>query len=157
MPKVGPMVTAQRSMTQMRQALSTAMEGWKRPGARIPENVQKAGEALLKKIDDLYPNFGTPPSEQPGLGDAGPPIVERPTPYSQRLTQLYGAIANVSTAPTAWQNEQVTLLTAKADELVPAVRALSDELGALNKLMNEAGVPHIMVAPGGGRPGGRQP
>jgi photosystem II stability/assembly factor-like uncharacterized protein len=157
MPKLGPMVTAQRSIQQMRQSLSTAMEGWKRPNARIPENVQKAGEALLKKIDDLYPNFGTPPSEARGLGDAGPPLVDRPTPYSQRMTQLFAAISNMSAAPTAWQNEQVTLLTAKADELVPQVRALSDELAALNKLMNEAGVPHISVGPGGGRPGGRQP
>jgi hypothetical protein len=119
--------------------------------------VQKAGEALLKKIDDLYPNFGTPPSEQRGLGDAGPPLVQRPTPYSQRLTQLYAAIVNMSAAPTAWQNEQVALLTAKADELAPQVRALAEELGALNKLMNEAGVPHISLAPAGGRPGGRQP
>jgi hypothetical protein len=157
MPKLGPMVAAQRSIQQMRQSLSSAMEGWKRPGARVPEHVQKAGEALLKRIDDLYPNFGTPPSEQRGLGDAGPPLVERQTPYAQRMTQLYGAIVNMSAAPTAWQNDQVALLTAKADELVPQVRALGEELAALNTLMNEAGVPHISVGPGGGRPGGRQP
>ncbi len=156
LPKLEPMVTAQRTIQQMRQALSSAIDGWKRPGAGVPENVQKAGEALLKKIDDLYPNFGTPPSEARGLGDAGPPLVVRPTPYSQRLTQLYSAIANMSAAPTAWQREQVTLLTAKADELVPQVRALSDDLAALNKLMNAAGVPHVMIAPGPAR-GGPQP
>jgi hypothetical protein len=152
MPRIGPMVTAQRTIQQMRQTLSSAMEGWKRPAARVPENVQQAGEALLKKIDDLYPNFGTPPSEARGLGDAGPPLVQRPTPYSQRLTQLYSSIVNVSTAPTAWQTEQIALLVAKADELVPQVRALGDDLAALNRLMNEAGVPHISVGPAGGRP-----
>ncbi|MCL4813882.1 MAG: hypothetical protein KJ061_15435 [Vicinamibacteraceae bacterium] len=156
MPRLGPLVTAQRTIQQMRTSLASAMEGWKRPDAKVPEQVRKAAEGLLAKIDALYPNFGTPPSEQRGLGDAGPPIVARPTPYPQRLMQLYGAIANWSAAPTAWQKEQVTLLTAKATELVSAVDGLSRELDALNTLMNEAGVPHIVVAPAGARPGGRR-
>lgn len=157
MPKLAPMVMAQRTIQQMRQVLGSEVERWKRPGARVPDNVRQAGDALLGKVDALYPNFGTPPAEQRGLGDAGPPLVARPTPYSQRLLQLYAAIGNMSAAPTAWQLEQVDLLTAKADELSAAVRALADELETLNTLMNQAGLPHIVVSPAGGRPNERQP
>lgn len=157
MPKLAPMVMAQRTIQQMRQVLGSEVERWKRPGARVPDNVRQAGDALLGKVDALYPNFGTPPAEQRGLGDAGPPLVARPTPYSQRLLQLYAAIGNMSAAPTAWQLEQVDLLTAKADELSAAVRALADELETLNTLMNQVGLPHIVVSPAGGRPNERQP
>lgn len=156
-PHVGAMVVAQRTVQQMHQAVNAAVEGWKRPGSRVPDNVRQAGEALLKKLVDIYPNFGTPPDEQRPLGDAGPPLVVRPTPYSQRLLQLYGAISNYSAAPTAWQQEQVQLLTAKAKELVDAVRALEKDLEALNGLMNQANLPHIVPGGPGGRGGSRQP
>jgi photosystem II stability/assembly factor-like uncharacterized protein len=157
-PKLRAVVLAQRTIQPMRTAVNNQLEGWKRPNAtKPPENVLKAAEALLANIDAAYPNFGTPPSEQAGLGDAGPPLVERPTPYPQRMTQLYAAIANQSAAPTAWQTQQVELLTGRADEVAGSVTKLSEELAALNKLMNEAGVPHITVPAGGGGRGGGRP
>jgi hypothetical protein len=159
-PKLRAVVMAQRAIQPMRTAVANEVEAWKRPGPnKPPENVIKAGEALLANIDAVYPNFGTPPSEAPGLGDAGPPLVERPPAYPQRMLQLYAAIANYSGPPTAWQKEQVDLLTGpKADEIAGSVKKLQEELAALNKMMNDAGVPHIAVqAPGGGRGAGRPP
>ena len=155
MPKAGPLVTAQRTITELRTTVASRLEAWKRPGpGRPPENVQKAGEALLQKIDAIYASFATPPSEALGLGDAGPPLVERPTPYPNRMLMLYGQVANYSGPPTAWQREEATLLAAKADELVAAVQGLvQTDLAALNRLMNESGVPHISPPViGGGRP-----
>lgn len=146
MPKLGAMAITARSLPQARTQLNTAVEAWKKPGSRIPEAVKTAGEALLKKIDAIYPNFGTPPSEERGLGDAGPALVERPAPITSRFQMLYGVIANQSEAPTAWQKAQVDLLLPKVDEAVAAVRKLlMEDLPALNKLMNEAGVPHIQL------------
>jgi hypothetical protein len=158
-PKLRAVVMAQRTIQPMRTAVANQIEAWKRPGAsRPPEHVQKAAEALLAGIDAAYPDFGTPPAEQRGLGDAGPPLVERPAPYPQRMLQLYAAIANQSAAPTAWQKAQVDLLAGpKADQIAGGVKKLSEELAALNKLMNEAGVPHIVVQTGGGRGGGPRP
>jgi hypothetical protein len=154
MPKAGPLVTAQRTITELRSTVASRLDAWKQAGAgRPPESVQKAGQALLDKTDALYPNFGTPPSEAPALGDAGPPIVERPAPYPNRMLMLYGQVANYSAPPTAWQREQAALLAAKADELVAAVQALVEsDLAALNRLMNDSGVPHISPPSAGGRP-----
>ena len=158
-PKLRAVVLAQRSIQPMRTAVANQVEAWKRPNATKPqENVLKAAETLLADIDVAYPNFGTPPAEQPGLGDAGPPLVERPAAYPQRMLQLYAAIANQSAAPTAWQQAQVDVLAgARADEIAGSVKALSDGLAALNKLMNDAGVPHIVVPSGGGGRAGQRP
>jgi hypothetical protein len=154
MPLAGPVITAQRTIVAMRASLVAEMDAWRRPGAaQVPENVRKAAEALLAKIDDVYPNFATLPSEQAGLGDAGPPLVERAPAVSMRLLQLYGSIANTSLPPTSTQLRDIDTLSARANDLVARVRTLVDtDLAALNKLMNEAGVPHIARPnTGGGR------
>jgi hypothetical protein len=155
MPKLAPAVQAQRTITALRASLVSEMDGWKKPGAaKVPENVTAAADALLKKIDELYPNFGTPPSEQRGLGDAGPPLVDRPAPVQQRMMQLYGQLANYSAAPTTTQLEQIRVLSSRSDELAAAVRSLVEtDLTALNKTMNEAGIAHIPTPASGGRTG----
>jgi photosystem II stability/assembly factor-like uncharacterized protein len=158
MPKMRPVILAQRTIQPMRTAVANQIEAWKRPGAAAPPgHVTQAAETLLANIDAAYPNFGTPPSEALGLGDAGPPMVERPAPYPQRMQQLFAAISNQSAAPTAWQVQQVELVTGKADEVAGSVKKLQDELAALNTLMNEAGVPHITVPQGGGGRGSGRP
>ena len=156
LPLAGPITSAQRTVTTLRSTLASQTETWRRPGGtRVPENVQKAAAALLAKVDEIYPNFGTPPSEERGLGDAGPPLVDRGPTVPMRVLQLYGQIANTSLPPTAWQLEQIPILAVKVTDLSTRVRALVDQdLAALNKLMNEAGVPHIALPAG---PGGRRP
>lgn len=149
LPLAGPTVTAQRTITALRSTLAGQIEAWKRPGApRVPETVTKMAADLLAKIDEVYPNYGTPPSEERGLGDAGPPLVDRGPTLVQRLLGLYNQIANYSAPPTPWQLEQIDILTKRATEVNGRVRQLVDtDLAALNKAMNEAGIPHISVRP----------
>jgi len=163
-PLVGQATTSQRSITGLRTALNTVVEGWKRPGPGKPsENVQKAAEDLLKKATEVCKKLaaGAQCGERgEALGNAGPPLVQTATPVPQRLQQLMGGIENFMSAPTATQLEQMKIVMALANDAVPAARKLTTEdLPALNKMMNEAGVPHIVVptAGGGGRPGGPPP
>jgi len=160
--ELAPIVTmgvmAQRSITQLRQNLNTAMEGWKRPGGtRVPENIQKAAEEFLKKIDELYPTFAQIPQPTQQLGAAGPPVVERPTPITQRLTQIAGAIEAVTQAPSARQLEDIATYGAIIREKAPLVQKLiSEDLANLNKLMREANIPYINPPAGAGPSGGRR-
>jgi photosystem II stability/assembly factor-like uncharacterized protein len=160
LPKLGPLAMAQRGLTQLRPLLNTQVENAKRPNSRLPEPVKKALEDLLKKVDEVYPEFGTLPAEERGMGAAGPPLVQRPPTIPARVQQLYRAVAEQNDAPTDWQKGQAAILVPKADELLGKVRGLMADLAALNKLMNESGVPHIAVEAGGpgrgGRPRGEQ-
>src|SRR5437899_3989489 len=75
------------------------MESWKKPGApKIPENIQKAAEALSKQVEEIHGRFVAPPPEF--LGNAGPPLAYTPPPFSQRVNRLMGAIEGYSAAPT---------------------------------------------------------
>ena len=75
-------------------------------------------------------------------------------PITQRITQLLTGLDNYSAPPTAWQLDQMKLLQTMLAENAAAARKLTqDELAALNKSMNEAGVAHIVIPPqraGGG-------
>jgi hypothetical protein len=161
-PIVREAVVAQRGIQQLRQNMNTALESWKRPapGAmRVPENVQKAGEELLKKIDEIYPTFGQIPTAAAQLGAAGPPAVEQPIPITTRLTQVAGAIESVTQAPSARQLEDIATYGAIIREKAPLVlKLVTEDLANLNKLMREANLPYINPPAGmGGRGGGRPP
>ena len=54
-----------------------------------------------------------------------------------------GAIEGFTAAPTPQQSEEVAVVTRLLAEAMDQVKKLEDELPKLNKLMNEAGVPHI--------------
>ncbi len=158
----GPATLGQRSVTGLRTSLNNAIEAWKRPGpGRTPENVQKAAEELLKKVDAACKVFANPNQcgDRPttALGAAGPPLVAVEPPITQRIVQLLGGLEGYTAAPTAWQLEQIRLLQGNLNEAGAVARRLvQEDLAALNKMMNEAGVPHIAV-PAGGRPGGGGP
>lgn len=159
-PLLTQAVIAQFTIVNMRTNLNTAIESWKRPGApRVPENVRKAAEDLLKKIDEAYVSWGTPPSLVSNISQAGPPLVELPTPLNQRVAQLTFAIEGTSAAPTTWEMGQIQILSQKIPEAAGVVRNLSTDLEALNKLMREANVPYIAMPniPGGGGGGGQRP
>jgi photosystem II stability/assembly factor-like uncharacterized protein len=150
---------AQFTIVNMRTNLNTAIESWRRPGSpRVPENVRKAAEDLLKKIDEAYVSWGTPPSLQSNISQAGPPLVELPAPLNQRVAQLTFAIEGTSAAPTAWELSQMQILSQKIPEAAGIVRGLSTDLEALNKMMREANIPYVAMPniPGGGG-GGRPP
>lgn len=154
---IGPMVLTQRGMQALRQALNTAVTGWKRPGGNrgVPENVVKEGEAFLKRIDEVYPVFANIPQAGGALGSAGPPLVFQRAPALNRLLQIMGAMEQFTAAPTKWQLDNIKLLIGQINEAMPKARKLlTEDLPAFNKLMNDSGVPHINVPlPGQGRPG----
>ncbi|NJM54024.1 MAG: hypothetical protein HC846_11940 [Blastocatellia bacterium] len=75
----------------------------------MPDNVRKAAEDLLKKIDEAYVSWGTPPSLVSTASQAGPPLVELPAPLNQRVAQLTFAIEGTSAAPTTWELSQVQI------------------------------------------------
>ena len=159
-------IASQRSITGLRTALNTYIEAYKRPTApKPPENVQKAAEDLLKRVDEVCLKFANPAQcgeRGPGLGNAGPPLVLRPQTVAQRVTQVLGAMEGFTAAPTTWQLDQIKILQPQLTDAAGAVRKLAQEdLPALNKLMNDAGVPHIILPgpprPSGGGPGGEEP
>lgn len=134
---------ARRSIT----GLHTALKDYKK--TKLPENIQKAAEDLLKKVDGACLKLGTPVQcgqPAPGLGWAGPPVVYTPPPVTQRITQLLGGIENYAAAPTAWQLEQIKVLQAMLSESAAAAQAITKtDLESLNKMMREANVPYIAV------------
>ena len=158
--KVQPFVTqatlAQTTIVGLRANLVAAIDGWKRPGTpQPPENVKKAADDMLKKIDGIYVNWGTPPSLVSNISSAGPPLVELPTPLNQRVAQLLGAIEGTSGAPTDWELAQIEFLSKKIPVAADEVRKLvSEDLAALNALMIEAKIPYIQAPTLGGGPGG---
>lgn len=143
---------AQASMVALRTNVNNAIEAWKRPGTpQPPENVKKAAEELLKKIDTAYVNWGTPPSLVSNISQAGPPLIELPTPLNQRVAQLIFAIEGASAAPTSWEISQIEILSNKVRPAVEEVRRLvSVDLAALNALMLEAKTPYIQPPTFGG-------
>ncbi len=162
--KLQPIVTrgqqAAQQMIALRTNVNTALEAWRRPGSNVPQNIRTAGEELLKKIDAAYVNWGTPPSLVSTISQAGPPLVELPTPLSQRAAQLLGGIESTSGAPTTWELAQIDILASRIPAAADEVRKLiTVDLAALNNMMIEAKIPHIQAPPGGGGggPGGARP
>lgn len=136
----------ERTVTGLKTSLTNALEAWKKPGApKIPEDIQKAAEALAKQVDEIHGQFVTPPEP---LGSAGPPLTYRPPPFRQRVSRLMSAIEGYTAAPTPQQTEELEVVSRLLSETMDKLKKLVDEdLVNLNKMMNEAGIPHITVAP----------
>ena len=145
----GSAAAARRTITGLRTAVNTYVESWKTTATKPPENVQKAAQDLLKKADDTCKKIATLQQcgeRALGVGNAGPPLTYTPPPISQRVTQLLGSLENFVAPPTTWQLDQIKLLDGMLKESAGATRKLvSDDLASLNKMMNESGVPHIVV------------
>jgi photosystem II stability/assembly factor-like uncharacterized protein len=145
-----------RTITGLRDALTTAREQWKQQAARpngvkIPEEIRKAAEELQKKVEAVSEKFARPPQ---ALGNAGPPLEWKPEPLPNRVQDLLQDLDGFDAAPGGQQKE----LLAELGPLVAAASAqvkqvVEEDLAALNKKMNEAGIPHIVPAPGGPRQG----
>jgi len=150
---------AQRQITGLRTAVQNALNSWRAPGMRVPDNVRQAAEDLLKKSQEVCEKLatrqqcGTAPAEQ--LGSAGPPLQPQPPTFGQRIGVVLGQLENWTAAPNSWQLGEITKISGPLRDAAAQVRKLATEdLAALNKLANEAGVPHIRVAPAAGEPGG---
>ncbi len=157
-PLVPQSTIAQFTIVNLRSNLNTAIESWKKPGSTpVPDNVKKVADDLLKKIDAIYVNWGTPPSLTSNISQAGPPLVELPTPLNQRAAQLLFEIEGASNAPTEDELAQIDLLSKKIPPAVDDVQKLvSVDLAALNTMMQEAKIPYINIPAFTGGGGGRR-
>ncbi len=141
----------------LQSALKAAMEKWKKDaekkdGTKIPEDVQKQAEALEKKVDAIAKKYQR---EKQGLGNAGPPFEWRPAPLPDQVETLMEDIDGFAAAPSVQQTEKIAELKPQvADGSIEVKRLLEQDLPALNKKMNEAGIPHIVPSPDEARKGG---
>ena len=60
---------------------------------------------------------------------------------------LLNDLDGFSAAPDGQQQEKLAELTPLVAEASASVKGVSDDLAALNKKMNDAGIPHIVPAP----------
>jgi hypothetical protein len=135
-----------KTLTGLKTSLTSALESWKKPGAaKIPENIQKAAEALSKQVAELHGKFVEP---EQVAGNAGPPLVYTPPVLPQRVGRLMGAIEGYTAAPTPQQTEELATTSKLVGEATAGVKKLVEEdLANLNKMINDAGIPHITPAP----------
>ena len=139
-----------RTIEGIKTAMTAAREQWKKdagkPNApKIPEDVQKAADELQKKVDVLAEKFVR---ERQGLGNAGPPFEWKPDPLPEQVQGLLENLDGFAAAPGGQQKEKVAELTPLVSEASAQVKKIAEEdLPALNKKMNDAGIPHIVPAP----------
>jgi len=134
----------------IKDALKSAREQWKKdagkPSAtKIPEDIQKAADELQKKVDAVAEKFIR---VREGLGNAGPPLEWKPDPLTEQVQDLLEDLDGFVAAPGGQQKDKLAELTPLASEASAQVKKIAEEdLPALNKKMNEAGIPHIVPAP----------
>jgi len=129
--------------------LTNAREQWKRDAAKkdatkIPEDIVKAADELQKKADAVAEKYMRP---RQALGNAGPPFEWKPDPLPNQVQNLLNDLDGFSAAPDGQQQEKLAELTKLVPEASAKVKGVSDDLAALNKRMNDAGIPHIVPAP----------
>jgi predicted transcriptional regulator len=139
-----------KTIVGIQTALKNAREEWKKDsaklkGVKIPDDVVKSADELQKKVDEVAAKFQR---EQQGLGNAGPPFEWKPEPLPAQVQELMGDLDDFAAAPGGQQKEKLAELTPLVSEASAQVKKIADEdLAALNKKMNEAGIPHIVPAP----------
>ncbi len=109
---------------------------------KIPEDIQKAADELQKKVDAVAEKYVR---EREGLGNAGPPFVWKPEPLPNQAQGLLRELDGFWAAPGGQQKEKLAELTPLISDASAQVKKIAEEdLPALNKKMNEAGIPHIV-------------
>ena len=141
-----------RTISGIKDALKTARDNWKKEeakadGMKIPPDVQKAAEELQKKVDAVA---GTYVRDREGLGNAGPPFEWKPDPLPNRVQELLSELDGYVAAPGGQQKDKLAELAALSAGASAQVKKIAEEdFPALNKKMNEAGIPHIVPAASG--------
>lgn len=140
----------------IKTALKNAREEWKKNAGKpnvtkVPEDILKAADELQKKVDPVAEKYVR---EREGLGNAGPPLEWKPDPLPNQVQNLLADLDGFNAAPNGQQKEKLAELTPLVNEASAAVKSISEvDLPALNKKMNDAGMPHIVPAPAPSRPG----
>jgi photosystem II stability/assembly factor-like uncharacterized protein len=141
-----------KSILALQSALKSTREQWKKEadkkdGLKIPEALQKQAEELQKKVDEVARKYKR---DREGLGNAGPPFEWRPEPLPNQVQSLMESIDDFSAPPSPQQSDKIAELKPLVGDTSAQVKKLMEEdLPALNKKMNEAGVPHIVPNPDG--------
>jgi predicted transcriptional regulator len=139
-----------KTIVGIKDGLKAAREQWKKdadkPDApKIPEEIKKAADELQKKVDAVAEKYAR---EREGLGNAGPPFEWKPEPLPQQVQGLLRDLDGFWAAPGGQQKERLAELPPLLSEASAQVKKIAEEdLPALNKKMNDAGIPHIVPAP----------
>ncbi len=127
--------------------MTAARDKWKaeagKPDAtKIPEDIQKAADDLQKKVDAVALKFVR---EKQGLGNAGPPFEWKADPLPDQTQALLENLDEFVAAPGGRQKEKLAELAPLVSDASAQVKKIVEEdLPALNKKMNDAGIPHIV-------------
>src|SRR5712691_9053660 len=139
-----------KTIEGIQTALKSAREQWKKDAGKpnttkIPDEMVKAADELQNKVDTVAEKFIR---EREGLGNAGPPFEWKPAPLPNQVQNLLDALDEFVAAPSGQQREKLAELTPLVNDAAAQVKKISEEeLPALNKKMNDAGIPHIGPAP----------
>jgi predicted transcriptional regulator len=139
-----------KTIEGIQTALKAAREQWKKDAGKpdttkIPDGIVKAADELQKKVDAAAEKFIR---ERQGLGNAGPPFEWKPDPLPNQVQNLLDDLDGFTAAPSAHQKEKLAALTPLVNEASAQVKKIAEEdLPALNKKMNDAGIPHLVPAP----------
>jgi photosystem II stability/assembly factor-like uncharacterized protein len=139
-----------KSILGVQSALKTARENWKKEAAKpnaskVPEEIVKSADELQKKVDEAASKYQR---EQQGLGNAGPPFEWKPDPLPSAVQDLMEDLDEFAAAPGGQQREKLAELAPRVSDASAQVKKIVDEdLAALNKKMNDAGIPHIVPTP----------
>ena len=108
---------------------------------KIPADIRKSADELEKKVDALAEKFIR---ERQGLGNSGPPLQWKPAPLPQQAQDLLENLDEFVALPSGQDQEKLAELAPQvADASAQVQRLIEEDLTALNKRLNEAGIPHI--------------
>ena len=143
------------TIEDIQSALTNVREQWKRDAGKpstpkVPEDVVKAADELQKKVDAVAEKYVRP---RQALGNAGPPLEWKPEPLPNQVQNLENDLDGFAAAPGGQQQEKLAELTTLVSQASAEVKGVAEtDLPALNKKMNDAGIPHIV--PSAPRPRG---
>jgi photosystem II stability/assembly factor-like uncharacterized protein len=136
-----------KAIQGLKDALNAVRGQWKADAGKpdvpkIPEEIQKAADELQKKVDKIAEKYIR---EREGLGNAGPPFEWKPDPLPEQVQRLLQDLDGFAASPGGQQKEKLAELGPLVSDASAQVKKLIDEdLPALNKKMNDAGIPHIV-------------
>jgi len=139
-----------KAIEGLKNALTAAREKWKADAnkaeaVKIPEDIRKAADELQKKVDTVAAKFVR---EKQALGNAGPPFEWKPDPLPDQTQDLLEDLDGFVAAPGGQQKEKLAELATLVPEASAQVNNIVEQdLPALNKKMNDAGLPHIVASP----------
>lgn len=138
------------TIEDIQSALTNVREQWKRDAGKpstpkVPEDIVKAADELQKKVDAVAEKYVRP---RQALGNAGPPLEWKPEPLPNQVQNLENDLDGFAAAPGGQQQEKLAELTTLVSQASAEVKGVAEtDLPALNKKMNDAGIPHVVPAP----------